>query len=420
MNTAIIRQLNVSRVFHALREHPGSSQRELVRLTGLDRATVSTVVAQIEEQNLLERIPKPRRGRAGRPEKALRLSERAGWFVGVRLDPKELHVAVTTIDARPVVIRRAPGSSDVTLAVRRVGTMVRDLAESHGVALAHILGVGVGVPGLMDRDGRLALGPNLGWHDVPIQDSLQAELPVPVYVDNDTKAAALAETLLGSCRDVMDFVLVIAHAGIGSALYQGGMLQRGWRGYAGELGHVKVVPGGRVCGCGGLGCLEAYASERAILARLQEGGRSCRELREVADLAAAGDALAREVLDDAGAKLGAVLATVVNLTNPRRIVLGGGLAQVAARLVPEIRRALARDALEPAREGVEVVVSALGEEAVAMGGVALAMEGFLSLPSWISHGQIRRSTAPVAGPSRDPGARPGLAGTPEDKRRKSP
>jgi len=401
VNTAIIRQLNVSRVFHALREHPGSSQRELVRFTGLDRATVSTVVAQLEGEDLVERIPKPSRGRAGRPEKALRLSETGGWFVGVRLDPRELHIVATTVDARPLAIRQELGSSDVTVAVRRVGAIVCELAASHDVTLDHILGVGVGVAGLMDRDGRLALGPNLGWHDVPILDLLRAELPVPVYADNDTKAAALAETLFGSCRDVLDFVLVIGHAGIGSALYQGGMLQRGWRGYAGELGHVKVVPGGRACGCGGRGCLEAYASENAILARMAEGGRSCADLREAARLAEQGDAVAREVLEDAGAKLGTVLATVLNLTNPHRIVLGGGLAQVADTLLPALKRVIARDALGLASEGVAVKVSSLGEEAVAMGGVALAMEGFLSLPSWLSGGHFRLRRNGAAGRSKE-------------------
>ncbi|MEJ2287784.1 MAG: ROK family transcriptional regulator [Deinococcales bacterium] len=406
MNTAIIRQLNVSRVFHALREHPGSSQREIVRLTGLDRATVSTVVAQLEEQDLLERTPRPSRGRAGRPEKALRLSEKAGWFVGVRLDPQELHVVATTIDARVVAIRRAPGSSDVNAAVGRVGAMVRELAAGEGVALEKIRGVGVGVPGLMDRDGRLALGPNLGWHDVPILSLLRDELPVPVYADNDTKAAALAETLFGACHSVMDFVLVIAHAGIGSALYQGGMLQRGWHGYAGELGHVKVVPDGRACGCGGHGCLEAYASERAILGRLREAGRSCDDMTAVARLAGAGDPVAIQVLEDAGEKLGTVLATVLNLTNPHRIVVGGGLAQVSEQVLPAVRRVVARDALGPVRDGVEVLVSALGEEAVAMGGVALAMEGFLSLPSWISHGQLRHRTGPFGRGSLERGGSP--------------
>ena len=397
MNTSIIRQLNVSRVFHAVREHPGSSQREVVQRTGLDQATVSAVVAQLEREALLDRAPKPRRGRAGRPEEALSIAPAAGLFVGVRLEPRELSVVATTLDARPVAARRLSGSSDVAVAVRRVGSVVREIACQEGVPLEAIRGVGVGVPALMNEEGHLELGPNLGWHDVPILALLRAELPVPVYVDNDTKAAARAETLFGACRDVMDFVLVVAHSGIGSALYQAGMLLRGRSGYAGELGHVKVVPGGRACGCGGKGCLEAYASERAIVARLAERGRACVDLSEVARCAAQGDGEARAVLDDAAEKLGTVLATVVNLTNPDRIVIGGGLAHAADTLIPIVRRVLARDALPPSSNGIEVLVSELGDDAVAMGGVALAMEGFLSLPTWLSAGQLHRRDGRPAG-----------------------
>jgi len=399
VNTSIIRQLNVSRVFHALRERPGSSQREVVRATGLDRATVSAVVGQLEEEALLARRPKPRRGRAGRPEEELRLSEDAGWFVGIRLEPRELRVVATTIDGRVVAHEQLPGSADVHEAISRVGDTVRGLAEAHGVPVSKLLGVGVGVPGLMDHGGRLALGPNLGWHDVPILDMLRSELAVPVYADNDTKAAALAETLFGTCRTVTDFVLVIAHSGIGSALYQAGMLQRGWRGYAGELGHVKVDPGGRLCGCGGHGCLEAYASERAILARLEEEGVACRDLAEVAARVRERDAVARRVVEDAAEKLGMVLATVVNLTNPQRIVIGGGLVEVADAVLPGVRAVLRRDALGPSGEGLEVMVSALGADAVTMGGIALAMDGFLSLPSWLSFGQLRRNAREAVPPT---------------------
>lgn len=391
VNTKFIRQVNVMRVFHDLREHPGSSQREIVARTGLKQGTVSVVVAQLQQEALLDRRTKPRSGRAGRPKDALSISASAGWFVGVRLEPREISVVATTLDARPVLSRRAQGTQDVNEAARRVGEMVREMAQDGGVALEAIRGVGVGVPALMDRGGRLELGPNLGWRDVPILELLQAELPVPVYVDNDTKAAARAETLFGSCRNVMDFVLVVAHSGIGGAVYHEGVLQRGWHGYAGELGHVKVVEGGRSCGCGGHGCLEAYASEKAILAQLEEQGRSCADLASVARRASEGDGVAKGVLVDAAEKLGAVLATVVNLTNPQRIVIGGSFARVADDVLPIVRRVLERDALASSRRDLEVLASGLGDDSVAMGGVALAMEGFLSLPSWVSVGHLHRS-----------------------------
>ena len=206
------------------------------------------------------------------------------------------------------------------------------------MALDKVLGVGVGVPALTDLDGRLVFGPNLRWRDVNLRELLANELGVPVYVDNDTKAAALAETLFGSCRGVNDFLFVIAHSGLGGGLYLGGKLHRGWRGFAGELGHTKVVPGGRPCGCGGRGCLEAYASEPNILARLAEAGAACADLEEAASRAAAGDGAVCAVIEETGELLGRVLTDAVNLLNLERIVLGGRIAVLSRALVPTVRR----------------------------------------------------------------------------------
>ncbi len=402
MNTAVIRQLNVSRIFHALREHPNSSQRELSVLTGVDRATVSTVVAQLEGQSLVARVQRPRRGRAGRPTEALSLAPEGGVFVGVRLERDDIRLLATSPAAEPRAELRLPGSSDIAQGVARVASGVRRLASDLDMALDKVLGVGVGVPALTDLDGRLVFGPNLRWRDVNLRELLANELGVPVYVDNDTKAAALAETLFGSCRGVNDFLFVIAHSGLGGGLYLGGKLHRGWRGFAGELGHTKVVPGGRPCGCGGRGCLEAYASEPNILARLAEAGAACADLEEAASRAAAGDGAVCAVIEETGELLGRVLTDAVNLLNLERIVLGGRIAVLSRALVPTVRRVLERDALEALGGGLQIVASPLGQEAVAIGGVALAMEGFLSLPSWLAPGPLHArgghaGPAPTAG-----------------------
>lgn len=388
VNTAIIRQLNVSRIFHALREHPGSSQRELSRLTGVDRATVSTVVQQLEREGLVSRRRRPRRGRAGRPEEELRLAEAGGVFVGVRLERDDIRLLATGLDARPRAELHLDGSPSPTEGVARVAAGVTTLAGRLGVPLASVLGVGVGVPALTDLDGRLVFGPNLGWRDVSLRELLRSRIDVPIYVDNDTKAAALAETLFGSCRGVSDFLIVIGHSGVGGGLYLGGKLHRGRRGFAGELGHSKVVPDGRACGCGGRGCLEAYLSEPNLLARLRDAGAPCRDLEEAARRARDGDVAVRRVMDESGALLGRVLADALNLLNLQKIVLGGRIAVLTDALAPAVLEVLQRDALDAVHAGVTLEASPLGAEAVAIGGVALAMEGFLSLPSWLAPGAL--------------------------------
>ncbi|MGQ9371140.1 ROK family transcriptional regulator [Azospirillum sp. ST 5-10] len=382
VNSASIRRLNVIRTFHALREHPHCSQRDLVQLTGLDKATTSAIVAQLMEEGLIERTEPARAAtrrvrRVGRPETALAISPSAGLLVGARLEPVTIRILTATLAGTVLGQVQIPGSRDIGEALRRLHEGIdRAVAASGGGR--PVRGIGIGLPGLMDRSGRLVLAPNLGWRDAPIQPLLQAALDAPVYADNDTKAAALAERLFGACRAVEDFLYLTGHSGVGGGLFLGGRLYRGASGFAGEIGHVTVVADGRPCGCGKRGCLETYVSESAILSRLAEQGRPLPDLAEVAAAAAAGDPVVTALLEEVGGYLGLAVSHVVNLLNPSLVLLGGALTLVADVVLPALERALARHALAPTLSGLKLMVSPLGADAVPIGGIALAMEGFLA------------------------------------------
>lgn len=379
MNSTAIRRINVARVFHAVRENPGCSQRVLADRTGLDKATISAVVGQLVDQRLLERTELARSRRVGRPEVALTIPLSAGLLIGARLEPTTIQIVATTLAGTPIRRLAIRGSRDIQAATALLRDGITEITAAIDQA-PPLRGIGVGVPALMDRTGRLVLAPNLGWRDTPIRPLLQQALDAPVYVDNDTKAATIGEKLFGSCRDVDDFIYVTAHSGVGGGLMLGGRLYRGTNGFAGEIGHVTVVPDGRPCGCGKRGCLETYASEAAILAEAARRGAGFPDLWAVAAAARAGDAVAAALLDEAGGWLGMALSHLVNLVNPMRLVLGGGLAIVAEFLIPAILRVLDRHALEPLRRELQVHVSPLGDDDVPMGGIALALEGFLALP----------------------------------------
>jgi predicted NBD/HSP70 family sugar kinase len=388
MNAALIRRLNVARVFHTLRLHPGASQREIAQRARLDKATVSAVVSELEREGLVARTVEAVEGRVGRPEVRHHIPDGAGTLVGARLEPASIRLIATDLTGRPRGHLQVPGTRDIELALRRLETGVRDLLVSCGVQLAAVKGLGVGVPALIGADGRLAFAPNLGWRDIELLADLRERFAVTVYVDNDTKAAGLAEKLFGSCQETQDFVLIAAHSGVGAALHLGGRLYRGQSGYAGEFGHVKVRPGGRRCGCGAAGCLEAYLSEAAIVARLAERGISLRTLSDVGAAAERGDDAVLELLDETGELLGGACADLIHLVSPQQIVLGGNLTLVAPYLLAGLHRVLAERALAAPLERCRVVLSPLGVESVTMGGVALAMEGFLGLPAWLAASEI--------------------------------
>ncbi len=390
VNPALVRRWNVARVFHALREAGVASHGELVATTGLDPATVTAVLHQLRADGWVRvaapeegrpRSPEPGAiGRTGRPPVRLVLDEAAGVLLGARLEPGTVRLVATTIGGRPRAAWQGPAGSDPEGAVGSLEDGVDALLAELGASRSAVRALGVGVPALVARDGRVVFGPNLGWRDVPLRARLTATWSVPVVVDNDTKAAAIAERLFGAARGARDFVLVAGHSGIGGAVHLDGRLVRGAGGFAGELGHVTVEQEGRLCACGDRGCLEAYLSERAVEAQLRERGVVAAGYEGAAALAAAGDPTVMAVLDDAGALLGRALADVVDLLDPECIVLAGSLVHVAPYLTPAVERALAEPKLARHRGPCRVLVSPLGPDAVPMGGVALAMDVLVAAP----------------------------------------
>lgn len=312
----------------------------------------------------------------------LAIEPQAGVLIGARLEPGAVRILAANLDGTPVADWQGEAGEDPEAAVQGMDRGMNALLEEAGVSWGEVWAVGVGVPALVGRDGRLVFGPNLGWRDVPLGERLSALWPVPVAVDNDTKAAALAEKLFGVAQKARDFVVIAGHSGIGGALYLGERLVRGSGGFAGEIGHVTAVPGGRACACGDRGCLEAYLSERALVQQLAERAITVSGYRSAARACAAGDAVAIGLLSELGDLLGRVLGDLIDMLDPELIVLGGAMSHVVPFLLPAVETRLASPALAGVRGPCQVAASQLGPESVTMGGVALALETVLGLPSW--------------------------------------
>ena len=256
------------------------------------------------------------------------------------------------------------------------------------LAKSALAAVGVGVAGqIRSGSGVVAVGPNLGWRDVPFAELLAARLPWPVVLMNDLSAAALGEQRAGAGENAQDLLLFFVGTGVGSGLILGGKLFEGSGGVAGEIGHIKVVQGGRRCGCGELGCLEAYcgghnlsvrAAESIAAGRLSSLGERGAPLSVTAgaieQAALAGDPLGQELWGDCARLLSVSLANAMTLLNPARVILGGGVLFAC----PELRRTLRTRALEltsrTAREGVQLVDASLGDDAGVVGSGLRALE----------------------------------------------
>ena len=379
VNSALTRRINAPRLFHIIRLNPGISQRRLSIEADIDPATVSIIINNFEQAGIVRRVVDPPTGRAGRPTSALTLDPRSYLSAGIGIEPDTIRIVLAAIDGTVRADLAVEGSTDPLVARRSARSGLITALRSIRARQSDLIGIGIALPGLVGLAHTVVFAPNLGWHEVDFVAGLKVG-SCPVWIENDVKAAALAEHLFGASRDVSDFIYVLGRSGIGAGLYVGGELYRGVNGLAGEIGHMKIVPDGRACACGGKGCFEAYASERAIITELAERGQAMHDLDAVVAAAEAGYPPVIQVLEEAGAHLGLALANVMNMMSPQRVVLGGGLARLAPFLLPAARDRIGRDALEPIRRDVEIAISGLGERAAAMGGVALALQKFLDEP----------------------------------------
>jgi glucokinase len=291
------------------------------------------------------------------------------------------------IQARAQLMTEAEGGPEAVLG--RVAAAARQACAEAAVELSAVGGLCVAVPGPFDPEtGVVELAPNLDWHDQPVRAPLQADLGLPVWLENDVRAAVIAEHRHGAGRGRRHLLGVFVGTGIGGGLVLDDKVYRGSTYVAGEIGHVKIRPDGPPCGCGQVGCLETFASRTAIARRIAEAAAAGEEtsLSEIvgADLApasgaqigqavAAGDGLTRRIVEAAARDLAIGLGGAVNLLNPELIVLGGGVVEgIGDHFVGLVDRALRDSAMPSARAAVELVRSRLGDDAGAVGAAEVA------------------------------------------------
>lgn len=240
--------------------------------------------------------------------------------------------------------------------------------------------VGITIPGLADPGRGLWVEASFsGIHDFAICDAVTQALGLPAYCDNDAQAYSLAELIFGCCRDVKDFIYVNVSNGIGGSIVSGGRLLYGAHLNAGEFGHCVVVPGGRLCKCGTRGCLEMYAAGPALSRNYAEAGGAPdgegkpADARLIAERARAGETRARAVFQEAGERIGGVIAKAVNLLNPRKVVIGGGVSLAFDLFGPSLDATVASQIYRNANPDVEILPTPLGYMAGLYGAAAIAV-----------------------------------------------
>ena len=369
-------------VFALIRAGRDTTRTELAQLTGLSRTAVATRVAALIEVGLVgERELAPSTG--GRPATIVTFNVDAGVVLTVAVGISRTRVAVCNLAGDVLAIcdidqEVALGPDDLMPdVVKRLDLLLDDYA---GVP---VFGVGLSLPGTVDRERGCSRDSQIlrGWDGVPLRPYL-AELKrlsgVPVVLDNDANAIALAERS-GERRRYDDLLVLKVSTGLGAGIVAGGVLQRGAAQAAGEFGHNKIAAAqGLPCRCGDTGCLEAIAGGWAVVHALQQQGYAVRHMRDVVELAKSGDAEARRMIRDSGRHVGEVIATAVNLLNPAVLVVAGDLAGAYEIFVAGLRETLYGNATAQATRALEVVPATHGSRSATVGSAAMVLDEVLS------------------------------------------
>jgi glucokinase len=248
-------------------------------------------------------------------------------------------------------------------------------AAVRGVLDDAVAAVGFGVPSRIDQRVGVAIASANNTHvGVPLRDVMQARLGLPVVIENDANAAAIAEWVAGAGRGTRDMVMLTLGTGVGGGLILGGKPYRGSIGAGVELGHVVLVHDGLPCSCGGRGHVESYVSGTAADAIAREAFGPDADAHELVRLAREGDPTAVELLAEIGRKLGSAIGSLINTFDPELIVIGGGFAAAGELLLAPAREVIAREALKPMRDSVRIVDAELGTSAGMVGAALAAFE----------------------------------------------
>ncbi|MCI0672283.1 MAG: ROK family protein, partial [Myxococcaceae bacterium] len=299
------------------------------------------------------------------------------------------YARAAVVDAHGTIL----AADKVALGERSSSAVVDSIAGAAAAALklashVSVSAIGVGAAGqLQGETGIIRVAPNLGWRDVPLGALLAERFGWPVRVVNDLSAAAWGELKVGSGRGAQDLFVVFVGSGVGSAIIANGQLVTGASGVAGEFGHIKVVPNGRLCGCGERGCLEAYAGGHNLIAQLKEAidGERPTLLKQLAaeqglrplaptlleTAADAGDPVACEIFERAAEFLGLAVANQVTVLNPARLVLGGGTLARMPGLKRHILGGVLAYTLTVSREALTITDAELGDDSGIIGAALL-------------------------------------------------
>lgn len=389
--TRDIRRSNRLTVLQRIYTSPSITRQEIMAASDLSLASVGNMVTDLLNLGIVVEAGYLDSG-GGRPRALLEINAAKGAFVGVDVAETYIHFELFDLGlAHQATVEHSlhPEENQPDQIVDQIVRGVEELFQVSGVTREKVLGVGISVPGLVERSGGVSVfAPNWAWHDIPLAALLRRHIELPLFLDNPLKASAVAELWFGVGQKAQHVVILNLGTGVGAGVIANGEVYRGAANGAGEWGHTTIVLDGRPCRCGNAGCLEAYIGAPGIIQTLGEYAPDSpllhphdqtATLAALAAAAARQDPVATKVIHATARYLGAGVVNIINLLNPEVVVLGSWVGmQLGPYLLPEISALVSQNALSHLLGDTPLQLCQLPHNPVSLGTATLALEGFLA------------------------------------------
>ncbi|WP_392672257.1 ROK family protein [Streptomyces sp. LN785] len=396
---ASLRRTNLGLVLRLLRDAGPRPRTQIAEETGLPKATITNLVGELVERGLVREGEAERLGSVGRPSRTVEIDGRTICGIGAEINVDYLSLIAFDLRGETVFEWHTPidaRGSEPDAVLDRMAAAIGEAQDALRARGVHPVAVTIAAPGVIGMDtGVVSYASNIGWRDIAVTEGLRTRLgpgAPPIRLENDAKLGAVAEYLVAAASDIHDLIYVTGETGIGGGIISDGRLLRGSAGFAGEIGHMPLDPTGQPCPCGRRGCWETMVGLAALLRLAAPADdpvhdptvdleQRLTELRRRAD---ADDPATRAALDTIADGLALGLALLVDVLNPRAIVLGGYFAHFGDHLIDRVRGELTARVMAPEAGRCDVVLSTLGFSAAARGGAYLALDSVYQDPGAIS------------------------------------
>ncbi len=382
-NQHVVKEGNKSLVLETIKSKSPISRAEIANVTGLNKGTVSSLVGELlEEQFITESGPGESSG--GRRPVMLLFNQAAGFSIGIDLGVNYLLGVLTDLQGNIVcekTIQFPPLSFEEI--ENKLSGIIDHLMASAPPSPYGVVGIGIGVPGTVSKDGKVLLAPNLGWKNVDLQARMEEKYQLPVTVENEANAGAYGEKRFGAGQNAQHIIYVSVGIGIGVGILLNGQLYRGNNGLSGEMGHMTIDIHGAQCRCGNVGCWELYASEKALLEKAERRGipsspNEPLSLESLTALAEAGNADAILLFEEIGGYLGAGIHNIIHIFDPEQVIIGNRMASAGKWLADPMKKRLENQTQWSPYENLDIGFSELSTHSAALGVAAFSIQHFFS------------------------------------------